>query len=622
MLARVSLLQLVSLAVLLGAITWATVFWLRLRDWRMGCVCGLLVLVALRLAHLLCMEGFAEDMPLSRGVGDVLDLAFSLLAMAGVLFFRRGLETHLATRKELERTEGLLKAAIEQCPAGIAIADAPDGRLVLANAAALGIKGDSDQPLIDITIDLYEQRWKTLHPDGTPFKSEDLPLAQAVMHGRKMRNVNIVVERANGEKRWVLANAAPVRDKNGRIIAGVVVFPDITDLKKAERERKVLEKELGHARKMESLGTLAGGIAHDFNNVLAAILGFSELALDDLADDAPARARIERLREAAARARRVVDQILSFSRNRKPELKAIVIQDVVKETIELLRASLPSTIEIRARIEPQCGTVLAEPAQIEQVVVNLATNGAHAMPDGGTLDIIVDEVAVDHALAERITGIPPGPYVRITVRDQGHGMGGETIQRIFDPFYTTKEANKGTGLGLAQVLGIVKQHSGAIHVESAPNKGTRVDVYLPRAMEVEFPATMARRPLETGSERVLLVDDEPDVAEVGREHLAHLGYTVTSLTDSRTALAMFREHPDAFDVIVTDLTMPALTGIDLAEEALRIRPVPILLSTGYLDGATRQLPDGVRLLRKPYTRAELARAVRRSLDTSIVRRTK
>ncbi len=402
----------------------------------------------------------------------------------------------------------------------------------------------------------------------------------------------------------------------GRVLVSIA---DITECRRAQRERERLEGQLREAQKLEAIGTLAGGIAHDFNNILAPILGYTEMALGELAKTDPLRDLLEQVLKAGNRAKDLVQQILAFSRHEKEKpLTPMNVGLIAKEALKLLRATLPSTIEIRQNIES--GVAAVDATQIHQVIVNLCTNAAHAMDEKGLMEVSLKKVILedDDLQALNVTNLQPGRYLRLSVADSGHGMDEETIGRIFDPYFTTKTVGKGTGLGLAVVHGIVQRHGGAIVVQSIPRRGSVFDVYLPvDEGEPERPRAVLES-LPGGSERILLVDDEEMIAGMAARMLTRLGYEVTALTDARAALESFRADPQAFDLILSDYTMPGMTGIDLAREVLRDRPdLPIIVCTGHSEALTLEIARaaGVSdLALKPLGRRELAELVRGVLD--------
>lgn len=391
-------------------------------------------------------------------------------------------------------------------------------------------------------------------------------------------------------------------------------------LMRETREREQVEAQLRQAQKMDALGTLTGGIAHDFNNILAAIIGFTEIAKDKVPAESRVQHHLERVLEAGIRGRDLVKHMLTFSRQSEQEKKPLPLSSIVKETIKLLRASIPTTIGIRLNIRSESSFVFADPVQMQQVVMNLCANGAYAMREkGGTLDVELSDFSVARSNGNP-QGIEPGLYMKLTVRDTGGGIAPEIMEKIFDPFFTTKKPGEGTGLGLAVVHGIVKQHSGYITVESEPGRGSLFAVFLPKATEKGPLEMTGEFAIPTGKEKVLFVDDEEALAEVGQELLEELGYSVTVKRSSIEALAAFRSNPGDYDLIITDQTMPEITGLELAGEVLTLRPdMPIILCTGFshLIDAAGAAAAGIRaFLMKPLTKGELARTVRDVLDAT------
>ncbi len=405
--------------------------------------------------------------------------------------------------------------------------------------------------------------------------------------------------------------ASPVRDKSGTIINFVSIHRDIT------HEIK-LERDLRQAQKMEAIGTLAGGIAHDFNNILTAIIGYTEMAQFKIPEGNALRPNLEQVLKASARAKDLVKQILTFSTQTEQERKPVQLSPTIREALKLLRSSLPTTIEILQDIDSVSDddVVLADPTQLHQVLMNLCTNSAHAMrAHGGKLCVGLSEVE-----GRSVSGCPDiktGKYMKLMVSDNGHGMGAATLERIFDPYFTTKKAGEGTGMGLAVVQGIVKNLGGSISVYSEPGVGTTFSVYLPKTGEVATPPVEVIETLPHGNERILFVDDECELAELGKEMLETVGYLVTTQTSSIKALETFREHPDDFDLVITDMTMPALTGLELSRELLSIRPrLPIIMCTGFSDAllGDQHKSEGIcEILMKPYAINHLARTIREVL---------
>ncbi len=384
-------------------------------------------------------------------------------------------------------------------------------------------------------------------------------------------------------------------------------------------EQKALRSQLLHAQKMEALGTLAGGIAHDFNNILFAVTGYTELALDALQEGNFPCDDLQRVMEAAERARYMVQQILAFSRQTEQERKPIHIAPIVKEAVKFLRASIPATIEIRESIQPDLGMILADPTRIHQILMNLCTNSAHAMREtGGLLEIRMDGFVLGSDRPISLEGLAPGEYLRLTVEDTGHGMTPEVMERIFDPYFSTKKPGEGTGLGLAVAHGIVKSCGGGMTVESQPGKGSTFQVFFPI---IEGKAEFVHQTgeiISRGTERLLIVDDEHHLANICKRTLEDLGYRAVAVTKSQEALDLFRLHPDEFDLILTDMTMPHMTGLELAAQIKKIRAtVPIVLLTGYSDLITEDeiAAAGIHaLLLKPVARNRMATVIRNALE--------
>jgi PAS domain S-box-containing protein len=383
-------------------------------------------------------------------------------------------------------------------------------------------------------------------------------------------------------------------------------------------KQKFLERSLMQSQKMEAIGTLAGGIAHDFNNILFSIIGYSELSFDELEENSPVRHNLHEILEASKRATDLVRQILTFSRQTDHELRPVQIDLIVKETLALLRASLPTTIEIRKNIKTDA-MALSDPTQLHQILMNLCVNASYAMREkGGILSIDLESVEIDTDSSGKYPDLKAGPYINMSVRDTGHGISPEMLNRIFDPFFTTKTREHGTGLGLSVIHGIVKNFCGAIHAFSELGKGSIFKVFIPAIERRINPEQRTKTPIPKGTEHVLFIDDEPVLAKMGKQLLESLGYQVEMITKSSDALELFRKKPDRFDLVITDMTMPNITGEKLAIELMNIRPdIPVILSSGfnYNIDEKKAMALGIRaFISKPVLKQEIAETIRNVLD--------
>ncbi len=512
-------------------------------------------------------------------------------------------QEYIAEQRRAQEAQRLLASALEQAAEAILITDVT-GKIEYVNPSCEIITGYTANELIGKnprilksgahTEAYFEQLWRVITEGGT-------------WKGRLENK-----RKDGGLVHWETA-ISPVRNTEGRIVNYLAIMRDVT-------KELILEKQLVQSQKMEAIGTLAGGIAHDFNNIIFAITGYTELALEETPEGSPMRWDLERVLSAGKRAGEMVKQILTFSRQSEPVKQPLDLSPIVKEGLKFLRGSIPSTIEIRQNIEVTVGKVYADPTQIHQVLMNLCTNASHAMRDTkGILSVDLSLVSLDAEYAAQHLGASPGKYIKLTVSDTGHGIPPEIIQRIFEPYFTTKETGDGTGLGLAVIHGIVKSHGGAINVYSDPGQGTTFDVYFP-AMEAgsEPHISPAGHPLPTGNERILMVDDEQILAEMGQSMLERMGYEVMILTSPLEALALLRSDPQRFDLVITDLTMPKMTGVELAAEIALLRPgMPVVLCTGFGHKLTEEdvLQAGVQeVIKKPISKKDIAETVRKVLD--------
>jgi PAS domain S-box-containing protein len=463
------------------------------------------------------------------------------------------------------------------------------------------------------------QTWVNLmHPDD---QKTIVPEVGNYVKNTQAYEVEFRLKTKDGDWKWISGRGKSYeKDVDGIPHRAVGVHVDLTSRKQAEQEQKKLEDQLRQAQKMEAIGSLAGGIAHDFNNVLYAIIGYTELSIGAVPEGSKAQSNLHEVLKAADRATDMIQQILTFSRKAEKEKKPISVQSVLKEAVNLIRTSLPSTIEIRQDIDADCDPVMADPTQIHEIIMNLSTNAYHAMREnGGVLGITLRQEEISSDDSKYDLDLNPGPYLKLTVEDTGHGIAGNVMGRIFDPYFTTKGVGEGTGMGLSVVHGIVKDHGGDIRVYSEPGKGTAFHVYLPvietGAVERKIIST---EPAPTGTERILFVDDEEQIVNMARQMLEDLGYHVTPRTSSVEALEAFRARPDEFDLVITDMTMPNMTGAELAPRLLEIRSdIPIILCTGFSEimDENKAKAIGIReYVMKPIVRDEIAGTIRKVMD--------
>ncbi len=693
----------------------------------------------------------AEEIGPVRGeMHTFISVKFPILDRSGQVNELCGISTDITdirqTRAELARTQALLHNVVEQSPIPMVVAT-PDGVLRIINTACKKQLGVEDEPHIRPGMNLFDfdQSWTDYDDAGKVVPVDQLPLALA-LQGIAVRGKEIRIITKDGAERWEMVHGVPVFDGEGNILAGFVIFPDITDMKKAqhairkserkyktlvensadiivrfdrnhrylyispsfsaymgadpknligkscadlgvdpalsafwrerirsvfdsgrpadteysidsedrtfifnwrlfpefdedgnidsvlsvsrditrhkqaEKEKTRLEAQLLQSRKMEAVGTLAGGIAHDFNNILGIILGNAELAMDDTPEWNPARHNLEEVVTASLRAKDMIRQLLSFTRKSKHQRKPLKISAVIKESLKLLRSSIPSSVVINQTIDAVRDTVLADPTQVHQIMINLCANAAHAMQAaGGILTVGLEtDVDLDDQTAAPYPDLSPGRYVKLTVSDTGCGIPSDVIGRIFDPYFTTKDVGEGTGMGLAVVHGIVKSHGGAISAYSESGKGTRFHILFPAAEAEAAEERKADEQIPGGGEAVLFVDDEASLADMGKQMLARLGYRTEACLNPLEALDMFRAAPDRFDLLITDMTMPGMTGDRLAESVLAIRPdLPVIMCTGYSNqiSEARAKEIGIKaFIMKPLVRRDLAVTVRRALD--------
>ena len=521
-----------------------------------------------------------------------------------VSYFRDITERKLMEEAVVE-AEAKYRGIFENALMGI-FQSTPEGRLLSLNMAFARILGyDSPEEILNTVRDISQQIY------ANPERRSEL--IRLIEEKEMVQDFEVQIFRKDMSIAWIMLNIRAVHDVNGKIIRMEGTAQDIT-------ESKRLASQLNQAQKMEAIGTLAGGIAHDFNNILMPIIGYSELSLNAVPQGSRLHHNIEQVLLSSNRAKELVKQILTFSRKREQERRPVQVSLLVKETLKLLRSSLPSTIEIRQDIGAGAieGTTMADSTQIHQVLMNLCTNAAHAMGEkGGVMSINLKDVDINSAAISGLPDLAPGSYLKLSVADTGHGMDEAVRQRIFDPYFTTKGPSKGTGLGLSLVYGIITSLSGGIAVFSEPGQGTTFDVYFPRTKTLQAPMVEALEPIPTGKGLVLVVDDEQSIVDMLKQMLESLGYDVAARYSSSDALHAFGARPDSFDLVISDMTMPNMTGIVLAREILKIRPdTPIILCTGFseaVDENRAKLLGIKEFLMKPVALRDLATTVKKIL---------
>ena len=515
--------------------------------------------------------------------------------------------------QELVESELFIQRVLETTPDLIYIYDLVEQTIIFANKEIADIIGYTRQqikemgPRVLISI---------IHPDDIP------AIAQHHKQLRKtsqVREISYRIKSVDGSWRWISSRDLPFsRSEEGRIKRILGIAEDITEKIQSQKTKLALESQLRQAHKMEAIGTIAGGIAHDFNNILSIILGNSELALNDIPELTPANESLKEIKQACIRAKEIIQQLLSFSRKTNKKKNVLQIKDQIQETISLLRASIPSTIELIIHIQEDVGFIQAEPTLIHQILINLCTNAMHAMDGGGLLEIKVSSVQIDAETLMVNRTIAPGEYVKLTVSDTGTGIQNEIKDRIFDPYFTTKDVGKGTGLGLSVVHGIVDNHNGAISIDSEHGKGTRVHVFLPKATIPPEKKQISITRSPEGNETILFVDDEISLTTLVSRTLTKYGYHVETCVNPREAFLLFSSDPDRFDLVITDMTMPGMTGDQLAKKILDTKKnIPIILCSGFnkiLAQEQVQKFGAHHYLEKPFTTNQLTWAVRNAID--------
>ncbi len=560
-----------------------------------------------------CKSRHTEEMVTSPDGRKVLfdTLKTPYIGPSGDVLGLIGVSRDITNTKE---TEQKLKAIFETVSDGILVIDIENKKFLLANVAICEMLGYSSSEILQIDI-------IDIHPEkDISYVLEQLKkqLKQEIVVAS-----DIPVKRKDGTLFYVDINSSPMPFAGKQCLLSV--FRDITERKMAEKERRKLESKLQQAYKMEAIGSLAGGIAHDFNNILAAIFGYTELATIHIDNKEKLQDYLAEVRKAGERAKSLVQQILTFSRKSEQIKHPLQIALIVKEVTKLLRSSLPATIEIRQQIHAKEQTVLADSTQIHQILMNLCTNAHHAMrKTGGILGVLLQEKEI--GINDQILGaeLAPGRYLELEISDTGMGMNELTREKIFDPYFTTKETGEGTGLGLAVVHGIVKDHQGTILVYSEPGQGTIFRIYLPvveekaRVEKQQETETITKH--ESG--HILFVDDEEKILSIASDVFLAYGYQITTHSKPEEALASFAKSPDTFDLLITDMTMPQMTGVELAKKVMTLKPdFPVVLCTGYSELINKEsaLTLGIKeFISKPVVMSKMVTVIKRILHDGSV----
>ncbi len=506
----------------------------------------------------------------------------------------------VTARKRSEEERVLLATAIEQAAESVIISSRP-GTIQYVNPAFERLSGYTRDEIVGKNFRIF----KSGRHDDTFYRE----MWEVISNGTVWSGY-ITNKMKDGTLCEFETKISPVRDSSGGILNFVSVSRDVS-------QEKALEARLQQAQKMEAIGTLAGGIAHDFNNILSVVIGYTEISATNVEKGTTLHNNLKEVLKAGERAKDLVNQILTFSRQSKQDLKPVQVKLIAKETLKFIRASLPSTIEIHQKLKSETN-VFGDPTKIHQVLMNLCTNAGHSMAEkGGVLDVRLTDVELDADYAAKHFDIKPGPYLKLSVSDTGHGMPPGLLEHIFDPFFTTKQQGEGTGMGLSVVHGIVKSHGGTISVYSEPGEGSIFNVYLPAIESTLEQKTREEKPVPTGTERILFVDDEQALVNMGKQLLESLGYEVTIRSSSIEALELFKVQPDKFDLVITDLTMPNMTGDELAQKLMAIRPdIPVILCTGFSTkmDAEKTKKIGIRaFILKPVIKQDIAEIIRKVL---------
>ncbi len=510
-------------------------------------------------------------------------------------------------KRRTEQREKVLKSTFELSPVLMTISEIDTGRYLQVNKKFTEMTGYSQ----DEVVGKVSTQLGILEPQ------QRRRLLGLLEENGYIEEQEVTLGKADGGQCVVSYSGCAIKIDGKKYLLAFGL--DLSRRKEAEQENVQLSRQLRQAQKIEAIGTLAGGIAHDFNNILGAMLGYTAMALDDVQPDSRIGQDLQHVLDAGQRAKELVDQILTFSRQKETDKAILQPASVIKEAVKMLRSTLPSTISIDQEIEPEAGSVCADPVQLHQVVVNICTNAYHAMEvSGGRLVIGLRQAFHLPPQIRRKAECLGTEYVEISMQDTGSGMPPEVAAKIFDPFFTTKAEGKGTGMGLSIVHGIVSELEGAVTVDSEVGRGTTFRIFLPKTREISVEKSIASKSLPGGTESILFIDDEKMLVDMVRDKLERLGYSVVGETDSRAALYLFTSDPNAFDMVITDFTMPGMNGLDVAKRMLEVRPaLPIIICTGYSELVDREsaVAAGIQgFLQKPVLNEDMAQLVRDLID--------
>ncbi len=512
--------------------------------------------------------------------------------------------------KEKEHTRAILEAALEHSPSGIIISDAKESKILWANFAALDVY--ESPHLFSTGTSLHNVDWQAFRTDGSTYLPEDFPLLRAVLKSETIKNEEILIRNIQGRERWISSNAAPILDPDGTIVAGILVFQDITDRKQSEKKQEKLQAQLNHAQKMESVGLLAGGVAHDFNNALAAILAYTELGMRGISSTDPIYKKLTGIQKAAQRSADLTKQLLAFARRQTVSPKVLDLNKLLGGMLKMMHRLIGENIELLWKPEAELWPVKIDISQMDQILVNLCVNARDAISGVGKLIIETRNMVFDESYCALHPECVCGQYAMISVSDNGHGIKKENISHIFDPFFTTKQVGMGTGLGLSTVYGIVKQNNGFIYVYSELEKGTTFKIYLPRVEDKLIGSTTkGTSQLKRGQgEMVLLVEDQEDILEMTKEMLICLGYEVVTARSPGEALRKAKDHNHEIKLLLTDVVMPEMNGQDLVKRMVSLNPdLKYLYMSGYTANVIAHhgvLDEGIPFIQKPFSVKNLA----------------